>query len=76
MAQITFNVPADKVQRVIDMLKHYFPVPVDGAGDPQFTDQEWAKESIRRWLVKQVQRYERQQQIGQVSVDLDDDLLS
>ena len=59
MVEIKFTIPDNKVQRIIDTMKWEFSIPIDAGGNPLFTDGQWAKESIRRWIINQVARYEK-----------------
>lgn len=59
MATITFTIPNDKLQRVIDgMLEVYPNEEVDENGDPVYTDNQWIKERVRRFVVDTVKRGE------------------
>jgi hypothetical protein len=55
---VTITIPDAKVQRVVDAMKGLYPIPLDENGDPLFTDNQWSKEVLRRWIVAQVRRYE------------------
>ena len=63
---ITFNVRADKISLIKNTMWYLYPVPtettIDSLGnitvDTLFTKNQWAKECIRRWIVKQIKRYE------------------
>ena len=59
MAQIIFNIPTDKLDKVVAAIKRANPIPPDDNGDPLFTDNAWAKEAIRRLIVAWVYEYER-----------------
>jgi len=82
--QITFNIPDDKVQKVIDAMKGLYPIPqvlIDpnnpmGGTEPQFTDTQWAKEKTRRWIRDQVARWE--QKIAQDAIEFspEDNIIS
>ncbi len=78
MAQITFNIDDAKIPRIKDAMKGLFPIPEDSNGNPLFTETQWAKESVRRFIVKQVQRWEQTEAIDQVrgSIIEEDDLVS
>ena len=76
--QIAFTISATKIQRVTDAMKGRYPIPVDENGDPQYTDGQWAKEKLRRWLVDLVYRHEVMvaKQNAQTLVLRDDSLIS
>ena len=55
MAIITFTIPDDKLDRVKDGLLHQYPNNErDANGDPKYTDTQWLKERIRRFIVESV----------------------
>jgi hypothetical protein len=58
MAQITFTIPDAKLPRVVAAIKNEWQIPKDANGDPLFTDNQWAKEAIRRYIVALVKKYE------------------
>ncbi len=82
--QLTFTIPDTQAQRIIDTMKNLYAipqVPVDPA-DPgkgmknQFTDAQWAKECVRRWIVEQVQKWENLKAAVQVIVTADNSIIS
>ena len=73
---ITITIPHEKIQKVIDALKTLYPIPEDEDSNPIFTDQDWVKESIRRFVVKTVARWEQQQAVKEISFTLDEDIAS
>ena len=86
---ITFTIPQAKVQRVIDATKflHKIPKiddpdwidPEDGTTAPmidEFTDNQWAKEAWRRYIIAQVKRYEIFKAKEAVDIQADDTLVS
>lgn len=66
--QITFTIREAAVPRVINAMKGLYP----------FTDGQWAKESVRRFIIKSVQRYESKEAIDTAkdSINTDDTLIS
>ncbi len=81
MAQVTFTIPDDQVDRVKEAIIGLFPIPtvIDEETEetiPEFTPAEWLKEKIRRWIIQQVHRYEEVQAVktAKESVIIDDDL--
>ncbi len=83
MAQIVFTIPSDKIGRVVTAMVSLYPVPLINLGDdenpdwvPEFTDSAWAKEVVRRWIIKQVHRWETKVAKDAVSIDVDDDIAS
>jgi hypothetical protein len=88
MPQIIFDIPADKIQRIIDAMVGIYPIPKiedpewvdpeDGSTAPmipEFTPVQWSKEAVRRFVVKTVRRWEQHQAIQAVDVPVDEDLL-
>ena len=55
--ELKFIIPNEKVQRIVNAMKEIFPIPETEV----WTDNEWAKECIRKWIINQVARYERTQ---------------
>lgn len=73
---ISFDIPDPKVQRVIDAIKYFYPIPLDADGSPLFTDGQWAKEAIRRHLISLDRRYRVVTERNIISINLDDNLVS
>ena len=61
MAQITFTIADAKIDRIKNALAGLYPIPMtdDIPPVPQFTKTQWAKECVRRWIIKQVARWEQ-----------------
>ena len=91
MAEIIFNVPADKLPRIVAAVVGLYPVPQipdpewvdpgDGSEAPmvnEFTDGQWAKEAVRRLVIRNVRRWEHKVATvaAKVGVTEDNDLLS
>ena len=76
--QITFNIPTEKVTRVVDAINGLYLVPFDDQGQPLFTENEWAKERLRRFVVETVLRFERREatNAAEAAIVWDDDLIS
>lgn len=62
---LTFNVPDDKVSRVVDAMNGLYECP------ETFTKAQWAKECIRQFVMKVVSRWETicAQEEAKVSID-------
>lgn len=75
MFKIKFMVDDAKLQQVIDTLMWLFPIPTNKNGESLFTEEQWVKESIRRWVVTQVHRKETYDAKELVTVDLDDTII-
>jgi hypothetical protein len=59
MANITFTIADNKLQRVREGMLEVFPnTERDENDDPRYTDNEWLKEKIRRFVVHNVKRGE------------------
>lgn len=76
MANITFTIPDAKLQRVVDAMKGLYPIPTDANQDPLFTDNQWAKEAVRRWIRDTVARYEQKTAMDAISFSPDDGIVS
>lgn len=53
---ITFDIPSAHVSRVVQAIKAAHPIPPEDEGS--FTDNQWAKEAVRRVIVRLVKRHE------------------
>ena len=91
MATITFTIDNGKIDRIIDAMKGLFPIPTiadpewedpeDGSFAPlinEFTDNEWAKEALRRYTIDVVHRFEKKEakDLAHSSITKDDELVS
>jgi len=55
MATITYTIPDNKLDRVkAGLLRVYPNTEVDENNDPVYTDNEWLKERVRRFIVQAV----------------------
>ena len=70
--EIKFTISEDKVQRVTNAMKGLYPIPQipdpewkdpkDGSQAPmipEFTNGQWAREVVRRFIIQQVARWEQ-----------------
>ncbi len=77
---ITFTIPGAKVQRVIDAMKRIYPITTttdeEGNTTNDFTDNQWAKEAVRRLIIRTVGRYERKKAKEEANVPEDDEIIS
>ena len=70
MATITFTIPEEKVDRVLDAIAGKHPIPINKeTGEPEFTKGQWAKEYIRRLIVRTVYAWEKDSAAGAVEKD-------
>jgi len=84
MATIQFTITDEKVQRVKNAIAGLYPIPLiedpenPGKFIPEFTKGQWAKEGVRRWLIRQVQRWETVSAVetAKENVVYEDDLVS
>ena len=83
MATITFTIDNGKIERIKDALKGLYPIPQVNNGteeepvwENEFTDNDWAKECTRRWIVKQVARCEQKIAHDACTYLEEDDLVS
>lgn len=82
MASISFTIPDDKLPRIIDAMKGLHPIPQINTGteqdpvwEPEFSDAQWAKESVRRWIRDQVARWEQRAAIDAIAFSPEDDIV-
>lgn len=77
MATITFTIDNGKIDRIKDALAGLHPIPgSDGPGDPEFTKAECAKECARRWIIRQVARWEQKVAREACVYNEEDDLIT
>ena len=76
MAQITFDIDNTKIPRILAAFKGLYPIPVDEAGDPQFTPAAWGRECLRRFMIRSVSRYETMVAKQAASAPEENDLVS
>jgi hypothetical protein len=81
MAQVIFTIENGKLQRIINAIKYFYPVPramdeSGEAGEPLYSDAQWVKEVIRKWIIGQVKTYENLKAKEAVSVNEDNTLLT
>ena len=81
MATVTITIDDAKLSRVTDALKGLYAIPVypeghESAGEPEFTDNQWAKEVTRRFIIRSVARWEQKTAISNVVYQEADDLAS
>ena len=89
MAKITFTISDAKLPRIISAMKGLYPIPMiedpewvdpgDGSTAPmipEFTDNEWAKEAVRRWIRNQVARWEQKVAKDAIIYAPEDDIIS
>lgn len=55
---ITYTIPDDVAPRVVEALCGMDPVPVDTNGVKLYTDNQWARQCVRRLVIRQVNKYE------------------
>lgn len=59
MADVTFTVKNDLVDRILDGFKGNFPIPTDPVGAPLYTDIQWFKRCVIDHVRYVVLRYEK-----------------
>jgi hypothetical protein len=73
MAQITIDIPADKLPRVLSAVEGLWPIP-ETDGVPDHTAAEWAKAKLIGWIRTTVHRWECK--AAQTGVVPDEDIAS
>jgi len=83
MPRISFDITDEKLKKFETAMAGLYPIPSVNNGTeeepdmrPKFTDSQWAKECLRRWVVRQVARYEQKTAIDAIAYSEDNDLLS
>lgn len=83
MATITLTIPDNKLSRIVDMFKGKFQIPKVNTGTPEspvweneFTDNQWAKEKLRRTVIQWVHSYEKDEAEKELGILKDDSLIS
>ena len=79
MVKITLDIPANKLQRVKDAVKTLYPIPKIEENDvmvPEFTDEEWIKERIRRQVIEWIHTAETRAAKEAANVDRDNTIIS
>jgi len=61
MAILTLNIPESKELRVANALAGNHKIPLDDNGNPLFTKAQWVHECVKRWLISEVEMWERDQ---------------
>lgn len=67
---ITLTIPEANVNRIIAAIKATYPI------ENGFTDNQWVKESIRRIIIRDVQRYENEIAREAAIIQSDDTLVN
>ncbi|OHB56136.1 MAG: hypothetical protein A2Y07_01300 [Planctomycetes bacterium GWF2_50_10] len=58
---ITFTIPDEQVQKLVDAVVYYWPVPVDeSSGKPLYTSEQWTKEWYRQHMIETVRNHLRE----------------
>ena len=81
--EIKFIIADEKVPRIVEAMKELYPIPQipvdpekpEEGTKPQFTDNEWAREVVRRWIIAQTARYEQAKAQMQIKINPDDALV-
>jgi hypothetical protein len=76
MATISFDIPDEKIDKVVDSLVNLFPIPLaEDKVTPLFTQNQWAKECVRRWIVTQVARWDQVKAQRLIPFNIDDSMV-
>lgn len=83
MATLSFSVPDAKVGIIKEAMIGLYPIPKINVGtddnpvwENEYTEKQWIKESIRRWIIKQVARYQQKAAQQAIEYTEDDSILS
>lgn len=72
--QLVFDIPDAKAQRAINAIAARHPIPQKADGTDEFTKAAWAKEYLRRLVVREVFAFERDRD-GQAT-QMDDGIIA
>ncbi len=83
MAQIIFNIPDDKINRIKNAMAGLYNIPEINVGteenpvyEPEFTKSQWAKESVRRFIRNSVARWEQYTLKRNIKFSPEDDIVT
>lgn len=76
MAEIKFTISDSNLLRVKEALNNLFPKPKNEDGSSPFTDEQWARECVRRFIIETVARNEQMKAQQAIKFNKDNDLLS
>lgn len=80
MAEITFTIPNDKIQKVLNSMWTMHPVPISGLMNPDGSDRwtktTWAKECIRRYICDTAYEYDKRQGMEDLNIIKDNEIAS
>ena len=75
MVEISFTIPDEKLQRVINGIKVAYPIPLDEkAENPIYTNNEWARKVIKNFVINAVFKAERD--LVEKEVERDESLIN
>lgn len=76
--EANITIKDDKKQNVIDAMKGLFQIPQINKGteeapdmQPQFSDEEWVSEALRRFVVTQTARWNQAQAQKEIKLNID-----
>lgn len=89
MAKITFTIDKAKIEEVETALAELYSIPMVADPDfipsreheppnmiPEFTIKKWPRECLRRWLIKQVARYNQKKARDEIIYNEENDLIT
>ena len=80
MPTISFTISSENLTRVKDAMKGLFPIPEtcdsEAICTPLFTETQWAKEAVRRLVIRDIRRWEHKEAQDAIDVEADDNLLT
>jgi len=72
---VTFTIPDEYVPIVVESITGLDPVPLDTNETPLYTDAQWTRLCIRRWIIKQVRRWKTKQGIKEKKLEINSENL-
>jgi len=78
MAELILNIPNEQVDRVKNAIIGLYPIPTTineetGESIPEFNENVWIKEKVRRWIIQQVRRWEELEAIKNAKKEISED---
>jgi len=75
MVDIILTIPTDKVERLRTAILYIMPIPLDENNDPMYTEMQWIKIILRRYLIGLVLQGERKIAFNELNVVKDESLV-
>lgn len=74
MATFTIEIKDDKLALAQEAYAGLFRIPLDKEEEPQFTEEEWLSEYVRRRIIHNIMRWEKLKAKRACKIEADDTL--